>query len=276
MAITAKDVQTLRQRTGMGMMECKKALNEAEGDMQTAVDILRKNAKGKMDERTDRAAAEGTLGLAWADDRSAAALIELRTETDFTAKNDATIEAAEKCAQHALQGGAGEVQADDTVQEIVDNVRLTTKENASFARGIKYEAGSGEKIGAYMHHNRQIGVLVKVEGEADDDTLLGIAQHITAADGAMLPTPLAVDHAGLPAEDVEKKKAEFTEEAKATGKPPEIAEKISSGKLQKWMDENTLLGQAYVKDMSGKTQVKDVLPKDAKVVSFHRIQVGVE
>jgi len=103
-----------------------------------------------------------------------------------------------------------------------------------------------------------------------------VVQHITAADGSMLPTPLAVDEPGLASETVEQKKSEFTQEAESTGKPPEIAEKISSGKLQKWINENTLLGQAYVKDMSGKTRVKDVLPEGAKVIRFNRFQVGTE
>jgi len=272
MAISAKDVMSLRQRTGMGMMECKKALNEADGDFEAAVGILREAAKGKMDERTDRAAAEGTLAVAAAEDQSAAAIIEINTETDFTARNDSLIEAADKIVDIALAGDAGEVTPGDEITQLIDDVRLTTKENISFARGVKL---TGPKVGSYLHHNRQIGALVVVEGDVDNETLTGLAQHISAADGTMLPSPQAVDEAGLPADVVEAKKAEFVKEAEQSGKPAEIAEKMSTGKLRKWIDENTLLGQAYVKDMTGKTKVGELLD-GAKVLDFKRYQVGIK
>ena len=213
MAVTAKDVMALRQRTGMGMMECKKALTEADGDMQAAVEILRAAAKGKMEERSDRAAAEGALALAKAQDAgaSAAAMIELNTETDFTARNESVLDTADQIAEHALQGPDGDVTPDDTIQGRIDEIRTTTKENASFARGIKYSAADGEKIGAYLHHNRQLGVLVKVAGDVDDETLSGLAQHLVAADGSMLPAPIAIDEDSLPADVVDAKKREFVE-----------------------------------------------------------------
>lgn len=273
MAITAKDVMSLRQRTGMGMMECKKALAEADGDFQAAVEILRAAAKGKMDERTDRAAAEGTLAVST--DDGAAAMIEINTETDFTARNDSVIETADKIADVALEGGEGEIEVNDQITALIDEIRLTTKENISFARGVKFAAGSGGKVGSYLHHNRQIGALVVVEGDVDDETLTGLAQHVTAADGLTMPMPLAVDEAGLPADAVETRKTEFITEAQESGKPQEIAEKISTGKLRKWIDENTLLGQAYVKDMTGKTKIGDLL-NGAKVLKFIRYQVGVK
>ncbi|QNN21466.1 translation elongation factor Ts [Planctomycetales bacterium ZRK34] len=273
MAITAKDVMSLRQRTGMGMMECKKALGEAGGDFDAAVEILRAAAKGKMDERTDRAAAEGTLAVAKSD--SAVAMIEINTETDFTARNDSVIEIADKIADQAIEAGEGEVAANDQITALIDEVRLTTKENISYARGVKFSAAAGGKVGSYLHHNRQIGALLVVEGDLDDETLTGLAQHVTAADGMTMPVPLAVDEASLSADAIAEKKAEFVKEAEESGKPAEIAEKMSTGKLRKWVDENTLLGQAYVKDMTGKTKVGDLLG-GAKVVKFIRYQVGVK
>lgn len=273
MAITAKDVMSLRQRTGMGMMECKKALGDAGGDFDAAVELLRAAAKGKMDERTDRAAAEGTLAVAKAD--GSAAMIEINTETDFTARNDSVIDVADKIADIALEGAEGEVAANDQITALIDDVRLTTKENISFARGVKFAAGSGGKIGSYLHHNRQIGALIVVDGQVDDETLTGLAQHVTAADGMTMPVPLAVDEAGLPAGSIDAKKAEFIKEAQDSGKPAEIAEKMSTGKLRKWVDENTLLGQAYVKDMTGKTRVGDLL-NGARILKFIRYQVGVK
>ncbi len=273
--VSAKDVMGLRNRTGMGMMECKAALTEAGGDVEKAVQILREKAKGKMDERLDRAASQGTLAVAR--DGSGAVLIELNTETDFVARGDAFRAAADKIAQYALQKlPAGPVSKDDFITTVIDDIRVTSKENASFARGVKIAAGDGETMGVYVHHDRQKGALVKVAGPApEEDVLSGLAQHVVVADGSMLPAPVAPDRDGLAPEVIEKKKAEFIEEAKASGKPAEIAEKMSTGKLNKWIDDNTLTGQAYVKDMTGKTKVRDVLPKGAKIVQFVRYQVGV-
>ncbi len=267
MAISAKDVMALRQRTGLGMMECKGALQETDGDAEAAIELLRKKLKGKMDERADRAAAEGAVAVAEGDD--SIAIVELNTETDFTARNEGFIAATQQCAELALQCDDGAVEsATDPIKEVVDNQRITTKENISFRRGFKM---SGQTLGSYVHHNRKVGVIIKVEGEADDELLTGLCQHIAAA----VPTPIAVDEAGLPADEVEKHRNEAIEEAEATGKPREIAEKIAIGKLRKWVDENTLLGQQYVKEMESKKQVKDVLPKGTKVLDFVRFAVGV-
>ncbi len=265
MAISPQDVKALRERTGMGMMDCKGALAEADGDMEAAVEVLRKKAKGKMDERTDRAVAEGTLAVAHRSD--AVAIVELNTETDFTARNQNTVDAAEKIAQLALEKADGEVQTDDAIQQEVDNVRFTTKENCSFRRGHKL---SGGRLGAYLHHNRQYGVILQAEGDLDDELLTGLCQHVASHQ----PTPLAVDEASLPADAVEKQQREAKEEAEAMGKPPEIAEKIANGKIRKWVDEHTLLGQQYVRDMQGKSQVKDALPAGATIKTFVRYKVG--
>lgn len=266
MAISAKDVQALRQRTGLGMMECKEALNESGGDVEGAVELLRKKLKGKMDERSDRAAAEGVVAVAA--DNGAAAIVELNSETDFAARNDSFLEAAGVIAQHALTSGAtGEVAADATISKIVDDLRITIKENINYRRGAKL---TSEKVGSYVHHNGKLGVLIAAEGPVDDATLTGICQHVAAH----VPTPLAVDEDGLPQDQRDQAKAEAKEEAMQSGKPEEIAEKIAVGKYAKWVAENTLLGQQYVKDMEGKSTVGDLLPDGAKISSFVRYAVG--
>lgn len=272
MAITAQDVMSLRQRTGMGMMECKAALNEANGDVQAAVELLRKAAKGKMDERTDRAAAEGALAIARSADGTSVAMIELNTETDFVARNDAFIAAAQKVAGIVLAGPEGDASAHGDVTKIIDEIRISTKENASFSRGVKV---TGKQVGTYVHHNRKVAGVVVVDGPLDAESLTGLAQHVAATDGMMLPIPLAIDEAGLPADRVAAQKAAYIAEAQASGKPAEIAEKMSAGKLRKWMGDNTLVGQPYVKDMTGKTTIAQVL-KGAKIVKHVRYQVGMK
>ncbi len=271
MSVSAKDVMALRNRTGMGMMECKQALAEANGDTDAAIAILMKSAKGKMDDRTDRAAAQGSISVVTAHDGSAIAMVELNSETDFVARNDQFIEAADKVGQLVLNGPAGAASTNDEINKLIDAVRVATRENVSLARGHKFEAAAGQKIGSYLHHNRQVGALVLVEGEADDELLSGLCQHIAAH----IPTPEAVDQSGLNAAEIEKAKQEFIEEAKASGKPAEIAEKMSTGKLRKWVDERTLVGQKYVRDMTGKTAVGDALTKGTQVLGFVRFAVGI-
>ena len=266
MAISAKDVMQLRQRTGLGMMECKKALTETDGDMDAAVELLRTKLKGKMDERTDRSAAEGVIAVAA--NGNAVAMVELNTETDFTARNEGFLEAANNVAKIALDAGEGEVAANDAITEQIDNIRISTKENASYKRGVKL---TGEKTGSYVHHNGQLGVVVTAEGEIDDETLTGICQHVAAH----VPTPLAVDEAGLDPAARDKALGDAKQEAIDSGKPAEIAEKIATGKYKKWVSDNTLLGQQYVKDMEGKSTVADILPKGAKITGFVRYAVGV-
>ena len=266
MAISAKDVKNLRERTGMGMMECKAALTETGGDFDAAVDLLRAKAKGKMDERTDREASEGMVVVASAEDGSAVAMIELSAETDFTARNDDFVAAAQKIAQIVLAGNDGAAEANDEITKLVDDVRLTTKENISMRRAFKMSGGT---LGSYVHHNNKIGVILQAEGEIEADLRTGICQHVAGN----VPTPQAVDESGLDADLVAQEKAAAQAEAEASGKPAEIAEKIATGKLRKFIQENTLLGQKYVRDETGKT-IKEVLPKGATVQSFVRFELG--
>lgn len=267
MAITAKDVMSLRQRTGLGMMECKEALNEANGDADAAIKILMAAAKGKMDLRTDREAVEGAMAIAKSD--NSFVIIELNTETDFVARGEAFVAATQQVADVSLDAPAGEITPSDAVTKIIDEVRVTSKENASFARGTKFDT-TGLKVGSYLHHNLQVGAVVIAEGDIDEDTLLGLAQHVAAH----VPTPLAVDADSLPAELIEENKAKAVADAEASGKPAEIAEKIATGKLNKWISDNTLLGQSYVRD--DKLTVKQVLPAGVTLKAFVRYEVGVK
>jgi len=269
MSIAAKDVMALRQKTGLGMMDCKKALIEADGDADAAVEILRATRKKEMDGRTERPASHGRLALVINDDRTAATVIEVNTETDFTARNDAVKEAADKIAQIAINGPAGPVTATDEIEKIIDDLRITTGENISYRRGVKVE---GPYCGHYLHHDDLKAVLVVLSGPADEGISTGICQHITAH----IPHPMAVDQSGLPQEALDKVKTEAEAEAADSGKPANIIEKIVEGKVRKFVGETTLINQTYVKDPDGKQTVGEILPEGVRPIEFHRYVVGLD
>lgn len=267
MAITAKDVMALRQRTGLGMMECKQALEEAGGDIEQATDLMRKRGLAKMDSRAERTSAEGRITAAVAGDNSKGAIVEINSETDFTASNDGFIKMANAVAEEALQQGQGEVSKNDKIQSLIDEVRLTTKENVQFARG-QVVGGSGTKVGAYVHFTGKIGVLVEVQGEADDELLKQLCMHISAVS----PVPLAVTEDQVPKEIVDKEREIAKGQAIESGKPEAIAEKMVEGKIRKFYDEVVLVRQPFIIDDS--KQVKDLLPAGSTIKSFVRYQVG--
>jgi len=261
--VSAKDAMALRQRTGLGIMDCKGALAESNGDMAAAEALLRDRMKGKMDTRTDRAAGEGCVAVAF--DGTKAAIVELRAETDFTARNENFRAMAAKVVSLATKHPAGAVAADGEMTAAIDEVRITTGENISLAR---CEVLDGAKFGSYVHHDGKLGVIIQFEGDLPDDIATGICQHIAAH----TPTPQAIDESGMPADVVASQQAEAVKEAEASGKPREIAEKIAQGKMRKFFEENTLLGQAYVRD--DKKSIKDLLPAGVTIKSFVRFAVG--
>ena len=269
MAISAKDVMTLRQRTGVGMMECKAALAEASGDLDAAVEVLREKLKGDMEERSGREASEGAIAIS--KEPGAVAMIELLSETDFAARNDSFLAAAQRIADLARLQPAGEITATGEMSQLVDDLRITIKENISVGRAVKFEAAV---VGSYLHHNNKIAAIVACQGDLPDELLTGICQHVTAAVPPLMPAPLAVDEAALPADAVAQQKAAFVEEARASGKPDEIIEKMITGKLRKWVDENTLVGQVYLREMEAKKPVRDFLPEGATIHSFVRYKLG--
>jgi len=271
MDITASMVKELRERSGAGMMECKKALTENEGSVEDAVEWLRKQGLAKADKKAGRVAAEGRIVLAQAKDK--AVLVEINSETDFVAKDENFLSFADEVAKTALASGAADVEAlkaaktsqGGTVE--ADRQALVAKvgENVQVRRLVRIEGG--DRIGAYVHGGR-IGVLVRMTG-GSDELARGIAMHIAAMNPAYL-TPDSV-----PAEIVAKEKeialAQMTEKDRA--KPAEIQEKMIGGKIRKTLAEISLTGQPYVLDTN--SNVEAVLKKEgAEVTAFHRLAVG--
>ncbi|MAE66641.1 MAG: translation elongation factor Ts [Phycisphaeraceae bacterium] len=269
MAISAKDVMTLRQRTGVGMMECKTALQEADGDMEAAIGLLREKLKGDMEERSDRQASEGVIAIG-RNDRSVS-MVELLSETDFAARNETFVETAQKIADLVLDGPDGQQEASDAISALVDDLRITIKENISLGRAVRM---SGSALGSYLHHDRQSGALVVGEGEFSDALLTGLCQHVVAAVPPMVPAPLAVDESGIRAEVLAEQKSKLEAEARESGKPDSIIEKMIVGKIRKWVADNTLLGQTYIRELDAKKPVSHYLAKGATITSFVRFKIG--
>ena len=263
--ISAKDVMALRKKTGLGMMDCKKALVEHNGDTAAAEAALREKLKGKMDTRSDRVAGEGCVSIVI--EGGNAAIIEMRAETDFTARNDNFRALAASIASASLAGADGAVTMSDALTKELDEVRITTGENISMARGTKLGGGN---FASYIHHDSKLGVLLQFDGELADDVATGICQHIAAN----VPTPMAVDETGLPGDLVALKAGEAKADAENSGKPPEIAAKIAEGKMRKFFEEVTLLGQKYVRDETKK--ISSLLPAGTTLKNFVRLQVGHE
>lgn len=261
--ISPKDVMTLRERTGLGMMDCKAALADANGDMKVAEERLREKLKGKMDTRTDRAAGEGCVAVAVDGDH--AAVIEVRAETDFTARNPEFRTMATELAKMACKGTPGKVEFTDGMKKRLDDVRIKTGENLSFAGGVRLEGGN---FASYVHHDGKKAALLQYTGTMSADLAAGICQHIVAA----TPTPISVDEKGVPAELIAARQREAVEEAKASGKPEQIAVKMAEGKMRKFFEEVTLLGQPYVRD--DKKRIKELLPAGVTLVHFVRMTLG--
>ncbi len=267
--ISAKDVMSLRNKTGLAMMECKKALTEAGGDPEKAEDLLRKKLKGKMETKTDRVAGEGRIGIAVSDDGSSAAIVEVKAETDFTAKNENFINATDELAKLALGLDAGSVEPSEEMTAIIDNLRISTGENISIGRIERLSGAAGSTTyGQYVHHDGKTGVLIQAEGELGDDTMRQIAMHVAAA----MPRPLGLSADDIPADLVEKEKKFRIEQAVESGKPESIAEKIVEGGMRKFFEEVALLEQDFVMDTSKK--IKDLVGSGCSLSSFKRWQVG--
>ncbi|MEY4769661.1 MAG: Elongation factor Ts [Planctomycetota bacterium] len=260
--VNPKDAMALRQRTGLGIMDCKDALAQNGGDMNKAEAWLREKLKGKMDTRTDRPAGQGCVAVCVQPGR--ASIVEVRSETDFTAKNDEFRAMANDVAKAACDQ-SGEVKASAAMTARIDELRIKTNENISLGRGVCLQGGN---FAQYVHHDARLGVLLQFEGAMPEELATGICQHVAA----VIPTPLAVDETGVPADTLAQKKAEAEAEAKASGKPDQIAAKMAEGKLRKFLEEVTLLGQPYVKD--DKHSVKQMLPAGVRILKFVRMTVG--
>jgi elongation factor Ts len=270
MAVTAALVKELRERTGAGMMECKKALVETGGDMEGAIEFLRKSGLAQADRKASRVAAEGKIALAVGDGGREAVMVEVNCETDFVAKDDGFNAFAEAVARNALTANPSDVDAlmttkidGATVEEARQALISRIGENIQVRRFIRM--ASEGALGAYVHGGR-IGVLVDLAG-GDEDLARDLAMHVAA----MNPEFIAADD--VPAQVLAHEKEILAAQVADSGKPAEIIEKMVEGRLRKHLAGITLLGQPFVKD--GDLTVAKLLQQNgASVKRFNRLAVG--
>ncbi len=271
--ITAGMVKELRERTGSGMMECKKALTETNGDLEAAVELMRKAGLAKADKKSGRTAAEGCIVCKASADGKSAAIVEVNSETDFVAKGDDFVGFANLVAEAALAAQANTLDellaakiaaTGETVEETRRAMIAKIGENIAVRRFERFSAPNG-LVASYLHGSR-IGVLVELEG---GDAVLGrdVAMHVAAS------KPACVDSTGVDPEVIEKEKAIFSAQAEASGKPANVIEKMVEGRINKFLGEITLVGQPFVKDPD-QTVGKLLADKAAKVAKFVRLEVG--
>lgn len=268
--ITAALVKELRERTSSGMMECKRALQETAGDIEAAVELMRKAGQAKADKKASRIAAEGLIVLRQA--TGAAAMAEINCETDFVTKNDDFRAFAAEVAETVLREGPVDLDAllatvmanGQSVEQNRRDCIAKIGENINVRRGVRLTTSTGV-LGSYLHGAR-IGVLVELDG-GDAELAKDIAMHIAAS------RPLCVSADQVPAELIAKEKEIYAARAVAEGKPANMIDKIAEGRLRKYFEEVTLLGQLFVKD-SEQSVDKLLKSRKASVVRFERFELG--
>ena len=289
MTITAKDVAALRARTGAGMGDCKKALEEAGGNIESAIDILRKKGIAKAEKRAGRAAAEGQIVTSVSDGATVGAVIELNCETDFVARNDEFGALVAHVAQHIAAdtslNGVAEITPESpllakpwhfdksqTLGEVVKAAAAKTGENVTLRRVARY-ATTGA-VGFYRHFNGKIAVLVDIVGATGEParTLAAtVAEHVAAG---VPVVPVGVRKEDVPADVLEREKAIYVAQAKESGKPDAIVEKMVQGRVDKYFKEVTLLEQPWVRDPEKTINQVVAGTPGASVVRFVRFQMG--
>jgi elongation factor Ts len=289
--ITAKMVSELRQRTGAGMMDCKKALEETGGEMDASVEFLRMKGMAKADKRADRSAKEGIVGAEILGDGKSGILVEVGCETDFVARNedfgtfvDALV--AQMAKSHAADAAAflAEPLNTDkgrTVEEFVKETSAKTGELTVVKNVARFDAGANGLVGLYRHHNKKLATLVQItastpeaaQHEGTRELVRFIAEHISAT------SPIAVDRAGVPQEKIDSEKRIAEEQAKEAGKPEAMISKIATGKVEAFLKDVTLLPQPWVRDP--KQTIAEVIADTASRVGgtitvdrFVRLQLG--
>ncbi len=270
MAITASLVKELRERTGSGMMECKRALVETDGDIDAAAELMRKSGAAKADKKSGRVAADGAVKVLVSDDGKSAVILEINSETDFVGKDDnfqafadqVVAVIAQQKPDSVDQLAGMQLESGQTVEEARQALIAKVGENIQVRRFQQVE--SDASIASYSHGAR-IGVLV--DSSADSDLARDIAMHIAAVN------PQFVDQQAIPKDFVEKEKSILIAQAEASGKPPEIIEKMIQGRLDKFLAEVTLMGQPFVKDPDQKVS-KLLASAGASVNGFIRYEVG--
>jgi len=273
MAITAQMVKELREKTGAGMMDCKKALMETGGDMEKAIDYLREKGMAKAAKKADRIAAEGTTFIQ--KDGNRAVILEVNAETDFVAKNEGFITLVKELADHLLKHNPESVEAaleqkmdnGSTVQEHITEAISKIGEKITLRRFAVVEKGDNDAFGIYQHMGGRISVLSVLEGTTDENVAKDVSMHAAALN------PKYISKEDVPASVVEHEKEVLKQQALNEGKPENIAEKMVIGRLNKFFEEICLLNQAFVKNPD-QTVEQFVKSHNATVKSFIRYEVG--
>ncbi|HEY5408328.1 MAG TPA: translation elongation factor Ts [Ginsengibacter sp.] len=271
--ITAADINKLRQQTGAGMMDCRKALTESDGDFEAAIDYLRKKGQKVAALRGDREAKEGVVIAQTSKDNKTGLIINVSCETDFVSKNAEYIQFAQSIMDAAIANNVKSVEELNKVK--IGNELISDKINEQVAKigekiGVtRFERVDAPYVAAYIHGSYRMGVLVGLSIESEEAGK-DVAMQIAAMN------PIAIDQASVPAETIAREKDIAIEQVKAEGKPAEMAEKIAIGKINKFFKESTLLAQAFVKDNN--KSVADYLKSvdaNLKVTEFKRVALGV-
>lgn len=285
MAITAAQVNELRQKTGAGMMDCKKALTESNGDFEKAIEILRKKGAAIASKRADKSANEGIVVAKISDDHKKATMIEVNCETDFVAKSDDFIKLANEIVEVTFKSESSNAQqlleSDKNLSEKVVDVMGKVGEKIEVSRVLTEKAENG-LIVDYIHMGSKLGVLVKFDNvSGNSDELIEIGKNIAMQVAAM--NPICVYREEVPTETIEKEIDIYKELARKEGKPENILEKIATGKLNKFYSENCLFEQAYIKDSTSSKTVGNLIEDynkknntQSKISLFKRFHLGDE
>ncbi len=279
MDITAESVRDLREKTGAGMMDCKKALVVAEGDFEKALEVLRKQGLAAASKKAGRIASEGIIVVALNSDSRASVMLELNCETDFVAKNEDFKKFGDDVAQLILQKNPSTLEemsgfnlGAETVTERINLLVAKIGEKISLRRFVRTDAAASEKLGSYIHLGSKIGVVVRIGGQNIPDGLLKeVAMHVAASH------PLYLKRQEIPETTLAKEREIYLEQMKTSGKPANILEKIIEGKISKFASDICLADQIFIKDPTGKKTITQVLKEvdpSLQVVSFQRYQVG--
>lgn len=265
--MSAALVKELRERTGLGLLECKKALAEADGDIEAAIEALRKSSGMKAAKKAGRTAADGVVAIQTAADGGFGAMVEVNSETDFVARDENFLGFVNSVVSKAFDERLDDVAAlaagetEDARQALVQKIG----ENISVRRVVTYQAAEGV-IGGYVHGNNRIAVLVSLKG-GSEELARDVAMHVAAVN------PQVVSPDDMPEEQVAKEREIYVAQAQDSGKPPEIIEKMVDGRVRKFLSENSLTEQAFVKDPDT-TVGKLVAGAGAEVLGFTRFEVG--
>jgi len=285
MAITAAQVNELRQKTGAGMMDCKEALTEANGDFEKAIEILRKKGASVASKRADKSANEGIVVAKISDDHKKAAIIEVNCETDFVAKSDDFVKLANEIVETTFNSEISNAQqlleSNKSLSDKVVDVMGKVGEKIEISRVLTEKADNG-LIVDYIHMGSKLGVLVKFDNvTANSDELVEIGKNIAMQVAAM--NPICVYREEVPTETIEKEIDIYKELARKEGKPENILEKIATGKLNKFYSENCLFEQAYIKDSTSSKTVGNLIEDynkknntQSKISLFKRFHLGDE